>query len=350
MDNILTYIKFRQDISFKQVPFNEADAMVFTMLVGIDLNFVKDKMPLREVAARYQENIDRDLLDERMKDKEEVLFLAAKALRYKDVFLENFERKIDEEKEKTFYGLTIYTDKHNAYVAFRGTDGSLLSWKENFNGLYMFPTPGQQDALEYLGKVCLKRHLKVSPMGHSKGGNLALYAAMYLEPRLQKRIKNIFLFDAPGFIDEIQYKLGFLAIKDRIQAYVPESCVIGNLMLTGYDRKVVKGEGTGGIYQHDMFNWCMTGTGLELADQVNEFGNNLSKTVNDWINSIPIEKRKDVVDELFGVFFKNGILHITDLMHMDLKKIIAVIKCLTSLSSENRELLEIIIKQLRNNK
>ncbi|MCR4677564.1 MAG: DUF2974 domain-containing protein [Lachnospiraceae bacterium] len=347
MDNLITYVKFRGDLSFKQQKFNENDAMVLVIVTSIDYEDLDcTGMTIAELSKAYTDLNKKDEQDECLDDKEAILKLAAVSARYKDIPIERYVRDIDQSEEKTFYAMTFTMGRFEKMVVFRGTDGSILSWKENFNTIHTMPTPGQYSALKYLQEDLSKPFVKVSVAGHSKGGNLAVYAAMSLEDKLRKKLKKVYAFDAPGFPEDISEKLGYLAVKDRLEAYVPESCVIGNLMKPPFEKIVVKGIGKG-VYQHDMFNWELTATGISMAESTNLFSTELSAKVNNWIEGIPLEDRGRVVGELFDVFSKNGITHITDLMHMDLKKIVGIIKCATLLSSENRTLLGIIIKELR---
>lgn len=350
MDNIFTYLKFRSDIDFKHSPFNENDAMVFSLLSGLKFNGIDEgKKTLKEAAQWYKEHVNAPDKDARLVEKENVLYAVADSDRYRDVLFDNYVCDIDKELSKTFYAVTFYTSRYEAFVAFRGTDGSLVSWKENFMTLYEMPTAGQYEALKYLSKVCLKPFMKVTVLGHSKGGNLALFAAMSMDVKLQRKLKDIYLFDAPGFIENIEDKLGYQNIKDRIRAYVPENCVIGNLMNPPYEKNVVVAEGNG-VYQHDLFNWNVGKSGLIFTDTTTEYSKEMSLKVNNWIEGMPIEQREGVVEELFGIFEKNEIYHFMDLSHLGIKKIILLIMSLRSLSPENREFFGIIIKQLGNGK
>lgn len=348
MDNILTYLKFRGDLDFKESPFCEVDACIMATLVGLNYKEVINNGcdTIKNVAEAYKVRDTRDERDERIREKEEVLYLCADSKRFGNIRMQNYVEDIDDEKEKTFYGVTFILSRRDYAVVYRGTSGSLISWKENFNTLYEMPTSGQEEALQYLSGIAKKPFVRVKVIGHSKGGNLAVYAAMSLEEKLQKKITEVYAFDAPGFCVNIDEKLGYQRIKDRIKAYVPMGCVIGNFMNPPYERTVVTAQGNG-VYQHDMFNWEVGAQSFGREIETNLYSTSLSKTVNDWITSIPIEDRKRVVDELFDVCKENGIMHIVDLMHFDLKKTISLIKCVTSLSSENRALLGIIIKQLK---
>ena len=347
MNNLITYLQFRGDLSFKQQQFNENDAMVLVILSSIDYGELNcDGLTVHGLFESYLALARKDVQDECIDAKETVLKLAAQSNRFAGIPIERYVRDIDKAQEKTFYAMTFSLGRFDKMVAFRGTDGSILSWKENFNTIHTMPTAGQYSALSYLQEELSRPFVKISVAGHSKGGNLAVYAAMCLEDKLRKKLKKVYAFDAPGFPEDISNKLGFLAVKDRIEAYVPESCVIGNLMNPPLEKRVVRGIGKG-VYQHDMFNWELTPFGILEEKSTNLFSTELSAKVNNWIYSIPLENREKVVSELFDVFEKNGITHITDLMHMDLRKIVSIIKCATLLSSENRHLLGIIIKELR---
>ena len=349
MDNILTYVKYKADVPLKYAPFNEADAMVFAILIGMDFDEdLQDGMTMREMSDRYSNVPNPDSKDERYDEKEHLLYMVGNSVRYGNAVMSGFVKDIDDRQEKTFYAATFSFGKFFKLITFRGTDGSLLSWKENFVTLYKYPTPGQIEAKQYLEdtiKASKNPFVKFAVTGHSKGGNLACYSTIFAEPKCQKRIKQIYLFDAPGFIRDLNEEPGFFTIKDRMQAFVPEGCVIGKLMTEVGELLPVRCGGKG-IYQHDMFWWKTLGTGLERAAATNAFSLRLSEKVNDWIESMPEEERKETVDELFDVFRKNGILHFADLSHMDIKKLLGIIMSATRLSSENRRLLGIIFKEL----
>lgn len=346
MDNIITYLRFRGDIPFKKQPFCEMDAMIMAILVSVNLEgCVFNKTRLEDAYKAFEEVGKKDSLDEQMEAKCILFKLCAESVRFKDILLDNYVKDIDNEEEKTFYAITFYYGRHHAYVAFRGTDGSLISWKENFNGLYQYPTPGQRDALKYLAALAAKPFLKITVIGHSKGANLAVFAAMGLDEKSRRKLTDIYCFDGPGYVEDISEKLSFLDIKDRIHAFIPTSSVVGRLFEAPYEKEVVKAGGNG-FYQHDLFNWNVTPFNIVREPAVDLFSDSLSKKLNDWMLSIPIGERKRVVDELFDTFKENGISHITDIMHLDLHKIVTLVKCVRNLSSENRNLLLLILKQI----
>lgn len=346
MDNVFTYLKFRGDLTFSKEPFCELDSMVFAILVGLDYRgLFSNRITVSELWKRYEARNTHDERDERLKDKEALLKLAASTKRFGEVAVENYVCDINEEEEKTFYAITFYIGRFNAYVSFRGTDGYFISWKENFNGMCEFPTAGQKDALSYLTKVCEKPFVNVTVMGHSKGANLAVYAASFVPAKLRKKIKHVYSFDGPGYIEDLRKHEGFIFIQDRIDAFVPESSVVGRLMDPPCELTIVKAEGKG-VYQHDLFNWNVNSTSIERGTMFDEFSNSISIKLNEWSKAIPLSERRNVVDELFDVFEKSGIKHVTDLTHIDFKMALTIGKHVTSLSSENRNLLVIVLKEL----
>lgn len=339
-DNMVSYVNFMGDRTFKQNKLNNADLMLFTALIGEDIADPDGDYghTLRELAAN--------------KDKENTLILEkmGNSLRFADVVLRDYHAEIDKEQETTFYAAVFMLSKHEVLTVFRGTDGTLMSWKENFNSLYKLPTPGQLMAREYLETAITatlkKPFMKYYVTGHSKGGNLALYASMYANPQVKKKITHAFLYDAPGFLRDMSEEPAFVEIKDRITAYVPEGCVIGKLMIQPCELTAVKATGKG-VFQHDTYNWICGPKGLEPAEGTNEFSDRLSGQINEWIEHIPMKDREKVVNELFDVFRKNGIMHLQDLIHIDLKHLLGMLMSATMLSSENRSLLMIIFRELR---
>ncbi len=350
MYNIMAYITFRGDLSFKQVPFNEVDAMLFSAISSIDYTeFASGKLTIYEAALLFQEKKDTDWKDRKLTENEELFLKMGMSRRFRDIVVDDAVKTISEVDAMTFYGVTFLLDRHHAIVAFRGTADSLVSWKENFYTLYLFPTKGMSVATEYLSTVLKERKFrKVTVVGHSKGGNLAAYATMFVEDKLKKKISEVYMFDAPGFSVDISNMPEYLSVKDKLKAYVPEFCVVGNMMTPPWPREHVKSDSKT-VEQHDMFNWSVGGECFEAAI-VDAEDTAVSNKVNAWMQGIPKEDMGGVVEELFGVFESNGIEDIHDIMNIDLKHLLGMLMSATRLSSENKTLLGIIVKELRNKK
>ena len=209
--------------------------------------------------------------------------------------------------------------------------------------LWCFPLPGQKDASIYFEKVQDGFLTTYTMGGHSKGGNLALYAGIHAKEKLQKRIKAIYLYDAPGMIKDLSKNPGYLSIKERIHAFIPACSIFGVLLHTPYEPKIVTSD-VNGIYQHALFSWQVGATDFLYCDKRDEFSRKMEVSISKWIEKTPIEQRKSQVDEFFGILYKNNIRQMNQLFHMDIKQIFGLFRSATSLSAENRELLMIILR------
>lgn len=349
MNNILTYIRFRGDLTFRQVPFNDSDAVALALLVGINLtDLFTGRERLETVAEAFLDHGKRDERDNQMDEKVEMIKAMAHSARFRDILLENFVMEIDMVTEMTFYGLTAYTSPRRAYVIFRGTDGTLLSWKENFNFACEMPSPGQRRSLAYLTEVLRHPFVHAEVIGHSKGGGLAVYSAMSIPARMQRRIDRVVCFDGPGFMRDVSEDKAYLAIADRIMAYSPQYCVVGNLLKVPFPHANVACEGKF-FFQHDLFNWNLTATCPQTGEAEDPDGRRLAEKLNEWLEGIPEEERKGYVDELFDAFAKNNVMHITDLEHLGVKQMFGIVASAVKISPENRDLVWIVLREIIGN-
>lgn len=350
MGNYITYLQFRGDLSFKSSPFNDIDAMLLSQIAGLEFfDLLEASASLKEYSLIYKEKMFKDRKISSASVKEQILLLMGESVRFGDVVVTDYVTDIDESESKTFYGVTYKLERNRLFVAYRGTDGSLLSWKENFHTLYNFPTAGQENAKSYLDKVLARPFAKVMVGGHSKGANLAVYAAMFSSNKYKKKIETVYAFDGPGYMVDITTFPEYDMIKDKIVSYIPSGCIVGKLMNPPYEQTPVKSDAKG-MYQHSMASWGVMGTSLIKQKAVDVSSKSTSEKLNNWFTKIPKDEMGPIVDELFGVFYNNGILHATQLMNMDVKTVLKMIRSATRLSPENREFLAIIFKEIMSSK
>ena len=149
-----------------------------------------------------------------------------------DIRLNHYIDLISDKWEMQFSAVTAYLADGLTHVLFRGTDETMIGWKEDFNMAFMTPVPAQVKAVDYLHYAAERIRGGFSVGGHSKGGNLAVYSAMKCSRLVRERITSIYSQDGPGFTKETLEDGDFDAIKDRIQKYVPHSSIIGMLFQT----------------------------------------------------------------------------------------------------------------------
>ncbi|MBQ3029737.1 MAG: DUF2974 domain-containing protein [Agathobacter sp.] len=348
-DNFLTYLKWRGDLSFKTHPFNEIDALILTELVYIHFDGIvpgvgeEGNITIREANAKYEKSVVREMLF--YKQKEELFDVLAACPRFAELTLSNFVDTYDAVAQQQFAAMHVSISPYLTFIAFRGTDSTVVGWKEDFNMSYMMPVPAQQSAVDYVDQTAKGLLRKFWLGGHSKGGNLAIYAGVFCNPKLQKKIVKINSFDGPGFnrkmVDDAAYK----AVEDKISAYVPEGSIVGMLMEHEEDYKVVESTEFG-LLQHEGFSWVIDRDEFVLAEEVDAFSKKFSVSLKTWLAQMDTEERKGVVDAFFGVFEEAGIEDFTEIADIDVRTAGNLLKAVTKVPHEHRERIGKLIKLL----
>nr|MCR5272855.1 DUF2974 domain-containing protein [Lachnospiraceae bacterium] len=353
--NMIDYVKWRGDLDFKKSPFNDIDAMILSQLAGIDYTgAVKGFLNVNELDIKNCEKTTLFEVAKRMKllkndlkendNKSRLLEAVGNSARFKDITASGFIRDTDEIEEKQFSAITFFLPHRMRFVAFRGTDGSIASWKENFNMVYKLPYAGQTDALKYIEKASKGFFVKLMLGGHSKGGNLAMYAAFASDEKIRKKIKRVFSFDGPGFCEELSAFDGCEETEEKTVSYMPESAVVGRMLFCSRKSTVVKSESQG-LGQHSMFNWQVEGTEFVNADGTDEFSDKMTGFFEDWLNSVERQKRPAMIAEVFSLLQKHNINGMEDFTHLSVKEYASIGKDILLLSPENKDLLVNIVKE-----
>lgn len=227
MANIFDYIQWR-DLSIEKVEFNEIDNLILARLSYFPLDGVvngEEEISITEAYEKYEklENKGRILQQE-----DTTLFpILAKSTRFGKMKLTNYINKIDPKQEKQFSAVTILMPDNTIYVAYRGTDNTIVGWKEDFNMSFSELVPAQTDAANYLNNIAYKYKNNIRVGGHSKGGNLAVYAAAFCDTEIQDRIINVYNNDGPGFCDKIINSKQYQNIIKKVHTYIPQSSITG---------------------------------------------------------------------------------------------------------------------------
>lgn len=311
MADIFDYLKWRGDIPFETDPFNEVDNVVLAELAYADFDGILDsgshKVSLREAARRYFEMHPRENIKE---DSGHVLrapllmdgMLSGK--RFRTVKLTNYVNIVNAGKDMQIAALTYLLPDGSAYVAFRGTDSTVVGWKEDFNMSYLPETEGQRSAVRYLNEAAsrIRRPLRVG--GHSKGGNFAVYAAAFCEKKVQDRILAVYTNDGPGFRNEVMRSEEYRRIVPKVTSIVPETSIIG-MLLTSKVRHMIVESSENGISQHYATSWQVERNRFVLSEP-SALGLFIKESQKDWLSKIDDESRESFVNTLFSVFEATG--------------------------------------------
>ena len=336
--------------SIYDTPFNELDMLMLTEITYLPFDqIVSDQMSpdctcrLFEAAEKVPQDLSMLVTKNRLKLLEKV----ASSTRFKNIKLMGYVNDIDPDIQKQFAAM-IFKIKPDSYVlTFRGTDDSIIGWKEDFHMTYMDQVPAQKTAVNYLRKAMDALPGQFILTGHSKGGNLASYAASQIEPEYQERIQSIYSYDAPGLNHSVITSQGYQTISDKIKRYIPQGSIVGMMLETPKQAQIVKSTAIGGLAQHDTFSWQISDQTFVLLDNLNPDSLQVDKTLKNWVDSVSDEELKDFFDLFFGLILDAGISSINDLTKLEnFNKILAVFENANALTDQEREMLSRLAKLL----
>lgn len=240
--------------------------------------------------------------------------------------------------------MSIELNYNTIYIAFKGTDNNLFGWKEDFNLCFMSEIPSQLEAVKYVNNI-KRKYKNIIIGGHSKGGNLAIYAAVKCKEKIKKRIKYVYNNDGPGFLEEFTSSPNYLKILPKIISIVPETSIIGMLLTHQGEYKVIKSS-TQGIWQHDPLSWQVINNSFITIKEVDETSNKINNMLNEWLRKITKQERELFINTLFQILEKNKIETIAELSQMSLIKIPSLVKSFKNLDEESRKLMINLLKDL----
>lgn len=355
MSTIFDYITWRGDLSFEASPCNEIDALIFCEFAYLRLKgivpeeFSREGVTIAQAAEAFfatsdvAARIDTGLFFS--KSVARMLKVLATTERYGQLRLSGFVEEHDVANEKQFAAITISLGDGSFFVAFRGTDNSLVGWKEDFNMVFMTPVPAQQAALEYLCRASARLPGKIRVGGHSKGGNLAVYAATFCGKRIQHHILDVYNNDGPGFELSITRTQEFQAIGERVHTFVPDQSIVGMLLEHEEDYVVVESHKTG-LLQHDPFSWQLDGPHFRELEQVSGGSMVLDRSVKSWLRDLSSEERERVVDGLFEILSSSQASTISELVDTWKKNPAKAVNAFLQVDSETRRLVWRAFQQL----
>ncbi len=302
MANILDYLTWRGDVPFYGVPFCDVDNLILSQFAYILLeNAIQGDEPIsiKEIGDALADQPDAFFYIERDSNRA-LLRLMAQGQRFCQAKVHLYRHEIDQEKEKQFAAVTLLLSDGTAFVAFRGTDNTLVGWKEDFNLSFACPVPAQVSAVDYLKMAADRFDLPIRVGGHSKGGNLAVYAAAHVPMQVQNRLLMVYSNDGPGMDEATFFSEGYARIVPKLRSIVPQSSVIGILLQHPEDYMVVKSNAFG-IFQHSLFSWQVLRDGCEVIENLQPGSRHLDQVMKTWLGGLSTQERMTIVDTMFAV-------------------------------------------------
>ncbi len=350
--DICDYIDWRGDLNFELSPLNDVDALIFAQLsyinfTGLAPDGFNSSIKLSELAKIFFGSSDFEkrsnlgmLIDPK---SNELLKKAGESARFGNVEVMGFVSRYDSQKEEQFSAVTFvlnegsFLDKQQVFVAFRGTDDTLVGWKEDFNLAFLEQVPAQKDAYAYLENVVSEfKKAELFVGGHSKGGNLAIFASAYLNEKSKKNLVRVYNFDGPGFSQASLDSDEFFSIKSRIYSVYPQFSIIG-MLFHHYDSCKIVLSSEKLVMQHNPFSWFVKGTEFETKAEFDSGSEIFFNSFNKWFEELLPNQREQFVETLFGLLESTNAITNTDLSRDKLKNTGKIIKAFASLDSGIRD-------------
>ena len=334
MPNMMDYLAWRGDVALGYSPFNDVDSLILASLSY--LTYPAEEGLLRDLALSVPE-VDRNQFAF-VHEIRAMLSAAALTERFAGIRMHHPIAVTDQDRDMQFAAVTFDLPDGTHYVAFRGTDSTIVGWREDFNMAFESPIPAQTAAVKYLTEAAALTDGPLIIGGHSKGGNLAVYAAAHAGAEIQSRIRLIYSFDGPGLDDATMASDGYANIARRIRSFVPQQSVVGLLMTYHPEYTVVKSDGVS-LLQHDSFTWQVLGTDFIAVTELDVSSQLVDQTVHAWLSQVSKEQRKVFIDTIFDILEASGATTVKELLHDIPGRLPAVLKALQKVDFETAKMI-----------
>ncbi len=350
-DTVHAYLEEYGDIPFSERQMTDVDSLVLCQLAYLKFDGLVPEIKENKRSVTLQElavHPDKEKLfaDERFeKDNRRLFEGMLGGRRFCNLKLNCHINIVEKERQTQFCAVTFILEDSTIYVAFRGTDETIIGWKEDFNMGFLSQVPGQALSVKYLNMVTERFPNEFYVGGHSKGGNFAIYSAMHCAPSVQKRIRRIYSMDGPGFHPRVLEKCDYSQVADRVVKLLPHSSLVGMIFEWDTKYKVVEARKFG-FAQHDPYNWKIRNGEFVIAEDIYERARHKTSTLNEWIMAQDEEHIRLFVDTLYEVIAASKADDLITITADWKKSTLGMITALKEVDEETVQVLKQIIRDL----
>lgn len=347
--DVFDYVKWRGDLSFSQSGFGAVDGAILSVLTFIDFDALGggEDISIGEASAEYcpgeeYDSVDFGLIIHAYKINK--LFCeCGRSKRFSKIVATDYVEHTDEKECVQFAAVCFHLGKDRMVVAFRGTDDSVVGWKEDCCLSYMEEIPAQRMAIEYLERIAEKYPEKrFYVVGHSKGGNMGFYSCLKCSAAVSRRIIHAYSYDGPGLSSALISCDRYRLMKNRLELYLPDSSFIGTMFRRVEHFAVVKSP-VAGLFQHDPFNWEVSGAEFVTQAELSPTGKMNAERFRERMEQINPKDRCEVVEAVFGAIASSGIKTLSELREGGFGKALAMLRKYGSYDKEKRELVRSLL-------
>ena len=324
MGNLITYVQQYEAQTFKDKSLTDIDILVLTEIVYLPFDeIVSSSFEEKAAISLNQLGKEFEIIKEKehennpfmiTKERIQLLDVVSKSQRYKDIKVFGFMNDIDDELTKQFAAVCYQWEEESRWIIFRGTDESLTGWKEDFMMTYSDLIPAQIDAIEYLRKQAELFSGSLNISGHSKGGNLSLYASAMQEEDIQHRIKQIYCWDAPGVHRSILNTEGYQRVVSKAKRYIPQDSIVGLMLESQVPYHIIESQGSG-ISQHSALMWNIEDDHFVELTELTKNSQLTDQTFKQWTEVVSDEDLKLFFDTFFELIFEMGVETVNDVYY-----------------------------------
>ena len=324
MGNLITYVQQYGAQTFEDKSLTDIDVLVLTEIAYLPFDEIVPKsFDITEAISLEQLGKEFETIKEKehennpfmiTSERIELLEVVSKSQRYKEIKVFGFMNDIDDERTKQFAAVCYQWEEENRWIIFRGTDESLTGWKEDFMMTYSDLIPAQTDAIEYLRKQAATFLGTLNVSGHSKGGNLSLYASAMQEEAIQNRIEQIYCWDAPGVHHSILGTEGYQRVVSKAKRYIPQDSIVGLMLESQVPYHIIESQGSG-ISQHSALMWNIEEDHFVELTELTKNSQLTDQTFKQWTEVVSDEDLKLFFDTFFELIFEMGVETVNDVYY-----------------------------------
>ena len=324
MGNLITYVQQYGAQTFEDKSLTDIDVLVLTEIAYLPFDEIVPKsFDITEAISLEQLGKEFETIKEKehennpfmiTSERIELLEVVSKSQRYKEIKVFGFMNDIDDERTKQFAAVCYQWEEENRWIIFRGTDETLIGWKEDFMMTYSDLIPAQTDAIEYLKKQAETFSGTLNVSGHSKGGNLSLYASAMQEEAIQNRIEQIYCWDSPGVHRSILGTEGYQRVVSKAKRYIPQDSIVGLMLESQVPYHIIESQGSG-ISQHSALMWNIEEDHFVELTELTKNSQLMDQTFKQWTEVVSDEDLKLFFDTFFDLIFEMGVETVNDVYY-----------------------------------
>lgn len=346
MSNIIDYIKKNHHRSFKELPLNEVDIAIINELSYLPIGEALSTTFKKQFISIKQLNEENRLFFKKTnynfmttKERVQLYEVIVDSNRFIDIEIGYYVNDVNLAIEQQFSAMVFRLPSINhTQIVFRGTDDSLIGWKEDAKMTYMKTIPSHQSALNYLTIFLKEWEGQVVVSGHSKGGNLALYATCMIQKSLQKKITAIYTFDSPGHYQSLLDASSYHNIKHKIISIIPKESIVGVMLKPDLDSKIVESKSFG-FFQHNISQWQVKENQFLPAKDTTLISKALEDTFKLWQEELSHDELETFFNIFFDLFFDIGVVSLDDIKKNKRKNLAHLFKEIVNLKPKEKKIM-----------